>query len=137
MDLDLKNVVHLFEREVGRNLVRRVMADLAENASCQGMMMADRRGHVRRSGRLHTDPLWKPGAFIERLPPEKRAILRELRSHDIQDLVPMHTDMLEPYYTYNETDPRQRVEGPFANGESRKLPSTTFKIGGTNPDRSP
>jgi len=137
MDLDLNNVISMFEREVGRNVVRRLMVDLASSASVQGFMGADRRGYARKKGRLHTDPMWKPGAFIERLSPEKRAVLCELRSHDIQDLTPMHTDVLEPYYTHHETDPRQRVEGPFANGESRKLPTTTFKIGGTNPDRSP
>jgi hypothetical protein len=137
MDMDLNNVIFMFDREVGGNIVRSLMADLAADASLQGFMQGDRRASARRAGRIHTDPMWKPGAFIERLSPEKRAVLRELRSYDIQDLAPMHTDMLEVCWTHRETDPRQRVEGPFADGKSRRLPSTTFKIGGTDPDRNP
>jgi len=137
MDLDLNNIVHLFEREVGRNLVRRLMVDLADKAAFQGFMAGDRRATARCVGRIHEDPMWKPGAFIERLSPEKRAVLRELRSYDIQDLCPMDLTMLEPYWSYRESDPKLRCEGPFANGQSRKLPTTTFKIGGTNPDRNP
>lgn len=137
MDMDLNNVIFMFEREVGGNIVRNLVADIAGDASLQGFMHGDRRASARRAGRLHEDPMWKPGAFIERLSPEKRAVLRELRSYDIQEMVPVHKDMLEVYWTHREDDPRQRVEGPFANGESRKLPSTTFKIGGNNPNRSP
>jgi hypothetical protein len=137
MDLDLSNVIFMFDREVGGNIVRSLMAGLAEDASFQGMMHGDRRAQARRSGRIHTDPMWKPGAFIERLSPEKRAVLRELRSYDIQEMVPVRKEMLETCWTHREDDPGRRVSGPFANGKSRRLPTTVWKVGGTNPDRSP
>jgi hypothetical protein len=45
--------------------------------------LAERAQHIVMCGGHHFKKT--PGAFIERLPEEKRAVLRELRSDDIAD----------------------------------------------------
>ena len=125
MELDLKNVIHLFERDVGPVQVRSLMAKLAENASSQGHWMADRRYHLRRrGGDISTDPRWRPGAFIEKLPPEQRAVLKELRSSDIRNLAPSNPFVLE--------SPLRASERSWSDDAK----PTTWKLPGTNPDRS-
>jgi len=123
MELDLKTILHLFERDVRPVQVRSLMAKLAEDASYQGHFMADRRSWARRGG-FSTDSRWKPGAFIEQLPADQRAVLKELRSSDIRNLIPVDPMVL--------MSPLREDETGFLDDTK----TTVWKVPGHNQDRS-
>ena len=114
-----------------------LMLELAHRAwnegNCYVGVRGDQRRRLRHQGRhaeVATDEFWRPGAFIERQPPEVRERLRNLKSEDIADV------HLWSYFTemmYPDEFPQKVGFG----GKAATTPSTVWKVGGGNPDRSP
>lgn len=115
------------EETTRRRRIRLLMQDLAERAVSTGQCLSDRRSHARTNGTLHTDPLWRPGGYIERLRSDQRELLKTLTSEDLQGLS-FRKDAITEVWHRREGPPNLRTEGPFANGEALKLPPTVWRL---------